>query len=161
MRGVAVLPDKAASFLQSVIREMFEAQSDRTGPREFDGIVEWQLMISWDDGHQLTRLTLTAAPAVWSDSFGAKVRPVVFVAVGSDARPHPARGTHPTVPRFQDRPADIAGVPLDELPATPSGGWARALIARLGGEDACQWEHGWISFTVTLPDEPPWVADRG
>ncbi|MDW5324991.1 hypothetical protein [Plantactinospora sp. KLBMP9567] len=153
-----MLPDRAASFLQNVIREMFEAQSDRTGPREFDGVVEWQLRIGWDDGEQLTRLVLTASQPVWSDSVGARVRPVVFVAVGSDAQPHPPYGRRPTVSRFQDRPADIPGVPLDELPATPAGGWARALIGRLGGAGARQWEDGWIGFTVTLPDEPPWIT---
>jgi hypothetical protein len=159
MRGVAVLPEKAASFLQNMIREMFEAQSDRTGPREFDGVVEWEVFVGWDDGYQLTRITLMAAPAVWADSFGAWARPVVFIAVGSDAQPHPPYGTRPTVPRFPDRPEDSAGIPLDELPTTPAGGWARALIAHLGGQDARQWEHGWISFTVTLPDEPPWVPE--
>ncbi|MGX7672362.1 hypothetical protein [Plantactinospora sp. DSM 117369] len=154
-----MLPERAASFLRNVIREMFEAQSDRTGPRAFDGVFEWQFMIGWDDGEQLTRLVVTASQSVWSDSFGAKVRPVVFVAVGSDAQPHPPHGRRPTVPRFEDRPADVDGVPVDELPATPTGSWARALIGRLGGAGARQWEHGWISFTVTLPDEPPWVPE--
>lgn len=157
---MAVLPEKAASFLQNVIREMFEAQADRTGPRNFDGVMEWETWIGWDDGYQLTRLALTSAPAIWSESFGAMVRPVVLVAVASDAQPHPPYGTRPTVPRFPGRPADDASTPLAELPATPTGAWVRALMARMDGKDARPLSHGWIGFTVTLPDEAPWVTQR-
>jgi len=153
-----VLPEKAASFLQNVISGMFEAQADRTGPREFDGVMEWATWTGWDDGNQLTRLALTSAPAIWSDGVGAMVRPVVLVAVASDAQPHPPYGTRPTVPRFPGGPADAAGAPLAELPATPTGGWVGALMRRMGGKDARALGYGWIGFTVTLPDEPPWVS---
>jgi hypothetical protein len=154
-----VLPEKAASFLQNVIREMFEAQADRSGAREFDGVMEWETWIGWDDGYQLTRLALASAPAIWSDSFGAMVRPVVLVAVASDVQPHPPYGARPSVPRFPGQPADDAYTSLDELPATPTGVWARALMQRMNGKDARQLGHGWIGFTLTLPDAPPWVPN--
>lgn len=153
-----MLPDKAASFLESVIRQMFEVQSDSGGAREFKGILEWEITTGWDDGDQLTRLTVIPGLPEWSDSYGGGVRPKVFVAVGSDAQPHSHHGRRPEVPRFLDQPAGSSSVQLDSLPNTPTGVWARVLMARLGGEQAEQFGNGWIGFTVTLPDEPPWVA---
>ncbi len=48
----------------------------------------------------------------------------------------------------------MVGVPVEKMPNTPASGWARALMARMGGEDVRLYEHVWISFTVPLPDEP-------
>ncbi|GAA4459518.1 hypothetical protein [Phytohabitans houttuyneae] len=154
-----MLPNQAAAFLENVIRQMFEAQSDRNGPREFQGILEWEITTGWDDGDQLTRLAVIPALAEWSDSYGGRVRPKVFVAVGSDAQPHNPHGVRPTVPRFLDQPPGTAAIQLDSLPTTPTGVWAGALMTRLRGEQAEQFANGWIGFTVTLPDEPPWVVE--
>jgi hypothetical protein len=154
------LLDRYAADLHHVIRTRFDAQADGAGPREFGPVGTWEDFIGWDDGYTLNRAVLMTAPAVWSDTARARVRPVVFIAIGSDSQPHFPYGTRPTVPPFVGGPTDPAGIPLDEAVHTEAGGWARALMTRLGGEHPLRWPDGWVSFTVTLPDEPPWIPPR-
>lgn len=149
--------DRYVTHLQNLIRTRFEGQSDHTGSREFGPAATYEDFIGWDDGYTLNRAILMTAPAVWSDTAGARVRPVVFVAVGSNSQPHFPYGTDPMVPPFAGGPSDPGSVPLDEAPHTAAGGLALALMARLGGENPRRWWNGWVSFTVTLPDEPPWI----
>jgi hypothetical protein len=146
--------DKYVTFLRDIIRARFEAQADHAGPREFGPAADYEDFIGWDDGYTLNRATLMTAPPVWSDAAGARVRPVVLIAIGSDSQPHNPHDKWPVVPPFVGGPSDPAGVTVGEA---SGGGLARALMARLGGANLRQWDNGWVSFTVTLPDEPPWV----
>lgn len=122
-------PDQVAAIVQGIVREVFEAQADRTGPRDFPGILEWAFRVGWDDGDELTRVTLMPGSAIWSERYGGTVRPVVFVAVGRDAQPHSPHGRPLDVPRFTDMPEDQRArrMPVPTAPATLAGSLAGAL----------------------------------
>lgn len=59
-----VQPDKAAAFLTTMIRAMFESQTDASGPREFEGTIEWEITEGRDDGYGLWRIV--GLPARWT-----------------------------------------------------------------------------------------------
>lgn len=151
-------PDKAAAFLMTMIRGMFESQVDLSGPRQFAGTIEWEITDGWDDGYGMWRIVVMPAVSVWSDAYRANVRPVVFVGVGFDSQPHNPHGTRPLVPRFEDQPSGSAPVPLDDLRGTNAGHWVGVIMNHLGGRDPHLYGNGWVGFDVTLPDEAPWVT---
>ncbi|MCM4078887.1 hypothetical protein [Paractinoplanes hotanensis] len=140
-----MFPDKAAAFIREVIRANLDVQTDVTGPRSFQGVVEWEFWIGWDDGNTLTRYLVM--PALSRQS-------AVFVAVASQSLPHMPGGRRPEVPPFEPVPKGDAGLPVDGQRL----GWAGPLRAELGGYETRQWGHGWIGFFVDLADESPWVG---
>jgi hypothetical protein len=153
-------PDDVGAILMDAVRRAFEAQSAHPGPRFFEGVVEWEIAVGHDDSDERVRLTVLAGMSTWSERNGGRVRPTVRMVVDADVQPHPPQGRPPRVVRYDDLPSDPLrqAKPLETPPDRPAGRLADRLMRRYGGHDLQRDPNGSLSFTVTLPDEPPWVA---